>query len=165
MLNVEATPLGDNWPEPLRPLEERLRSGGLSASGAGPAVRRELTALLREWFDTEGMHSWPPLAPSTQRARARAGLPPAHPILVASGRLRESIVDPRGRGSQDAAIRMSANMVEQATLVPYSIFHHLGTRRMPARPPMGLPPGGRERLEAVYAEWLFTGEAPRGVDA
>lgn len=141
-------------------LAERV-GGGLGADFAGPAISMEIAAIEREWFETQGGGTWPPLAPSTVRARARrwgyyrkqpaAGVGPTGPILTWSGRLAESLGDPRGRGAPDAFIRMAPTELEQGTLVPYAIYHQRTGLRQPVKE---LTNVDQARLMAVFESFV-----------
>lgn len=153
----------------IRSLEERsaVIGGGLGPDWAGPAVSTEIANIEREIFSTQGRGRWPPLSPATQKARARrwgyyrqapaAGVAPEGPALMWTGRLRDSLADPRGRGGADAVIRMAPTQLEQGTKVPYAIYHQSqGARsRLPRRPFLDLTQDDVERLEAVYEEFVL----------
>lgn len=79
--------------------------------------------------------SWAPLAPSTVRERERLGYGGAHPILVRQGDLMESLTVLGARGN---ITRIGPTSAEFGTAHPLAPFHHWGTRRMPARPLVGL---------------------------
>jgi phage gpG-like protein len=86
---------------------------------------------------------WEPLAPSTQRDRARRGYEPDHPILWRTGDLANSL------SSRDAGgniFEASKNGLRVGTSIPYASFHEYGTSRMPPRPLVGLT---RERSQAI----------------
>lgn len=128
--------------------------GGLGADYAGPAISAEIAKLGREWFDTEGQGTWPPLAPSTVRDRLRQGYGGAHPILQRTKRLYYSISDPRGRGSADAVVIMQPSNLEQGTLVPYARYH-MGGPRMPRRVPIPHGEDVYQRLRDVYEDYVL----------
>ena len=142
-------------------LAERV-GGGLGADFAGPAISFEIAAIEREWFEDEGMGRWPPLAPSTVRARGHrwgyyrrppaAGVGATGPVLQWSGRLKESLGDPRGRGAPDAFIHMNSEELEQGTLVPYAAFHQRQGQRQPVKP---LDSADEARLAAVFSEFVL----------
>ncbi len=48
---------------------------------------------IKERFEAEGPPQWKELAPLTRRLRTVLGYEPAHPILVRTGELRDSLID------------------------------------------------------------------------
>ena len=150
----------------LGELADRV-GGGLGADFAGPAVSMEIAAIEREWFASQGEGSWPPLAASTLVARANrsgyyasapaAGVGATGPILVWSGRLRESLGDPRGRGAPDAFIKMSPDELEQGTLVPYALYHQGPGARTRRDPVKELTPEDEERLVQAMLRFVEDG--------
>lgn len=143
-------------------LSDRIR-GGLGPDWGGPAISMELARIEREWFESEGEGTWPPLSPATIAARAArygyyaqppaAGVSAVSPILQWTRRLAESLGDPRGRGSADAFIRMSDTVLEQGTLVPYALYHQ-ARGRPPVKP---LNEQDEARLIAVFEQYVLEG--------
>lgn len=139
-------------------LEKRV-GGGLGPDFAGPAISMEVAAIEREWFETEGKGSWPPLSPATLASRANRwgyyahapapGVGASGPVLQWTRRLANSLGDPRGRGAADAMIRMHPDVLEQGTLVPYARYH------MSTRPPVkSLTEKDLDRLRNVMLLFL-----------
>lgn len=159
-IKIEAEIDTDAVLQQIEGLAERV-GGGLGADFAGPAVSFEIAAIEREWFETQGLGTWPPLAPSTVRARGHrwgsyrrppaSGVGPTGPILKWTGRLAESLGDPRGRGAPDAFIRMNPFELEQGTLVPYAIYHQQAGIRQPVKE---LTDRDEARLAAVFGEFV-----------
>ena len=79
-------------------------------------------------FDSN-LNDWPALKPSTI---ARKG---NDRILVETGALRASLVSVGGPGNISATAPRGMLF---GTEVEYAIFHQEGTRKMPARPPVGM---------------------------
>lgn len=160
-IKIEAEIDTDAVLQQIEGLAERV-GGGLGADFAGPAISFEIAAIEREWFEDQGGGLWPPLAPSTVRARGRrwgyyrrqpaAGASATGPALVWTGRLKESLGDPRGRGAPDAFIRMAPEELEQGTLVPYAAFHQRQGLREPVKPLTG---SDEARLAAVFQEFVL----------
>jgi phage gpG-like protein len=75
---------------------------------------------------------WEELSPVTVDAKGFAK------VLVKTGRLYESVVTPNG--TSDTIWETSADPAYLifGTSVPYAKYHQTGTRRMPARPFMGM---------------------------
>jgi phage gpG-like protein len=86
------------------------------------------TGIFAGEFDSN-LNPWAPLAPSTIKRKGHDR------ILLETGALRESLVHVGGPGN--VAETASRGMIF-GTEVPYAIFHQTGTRRMPARPPVGI---------------------------
>jgi hypothetical protein len=144
----------------LRELQRRAEriGGGMGPDWAGPALSTELAVISRERFERQ---PWPPLAPSTVRARANrwghyrmapaSGSGPTGPVLQWTGRLKESLADPRGRGSTDAVVIMTNTRLVQGTRVPYAAAHHESSS--PFRPRRKLFDLSRDELERLTGIW------------
>jgi hypothetical protein len=66
------------------------------------------------------------LSPERIRQRIRDGIPGAHPILNATGKMREDVMDPdRDEGPNFLNLSIENDIF---------FFHQVGTKRMPARP-------------------------------
>ena len=95
---------------------------------------------------------WAPLAASTVAERVRLGYGGEHPILWRTGMLGESLAMAGAPGNISEVGDWEARF---GTDIPYGRFHQLGTRRMPARPIVGLT---RDRKAAVVRrlrDYLF----------
>lgn len=99
----------------------------MDAEHAGPAILREFGRQQLEWFESRGGGTWPPLAPSTLRQKLRRGFPPDP--MVRTGRLRDAVSDPLGRGAGDTMIRMAPGLIEMVVRLPYAHLHPAGTHR------------------------------------
>jgi len=118
-------------------------------------LMREIAQLMRRAveknFEAEGRDesgrtgTWEPLAPSTQKQRARYKGPAlaAHPILEYTGRLKQSLHT--DHGPYHAAVQ---------TGVKYGVFHQTGTRKMPARPFLLIPKPDFEEIEKYAMQWV-----------
>ena len=106
----------------------------------GDAVREASMESFEREAPPEG-GKWPPLSPATIRRR-RGG--PVHRILQDTGALRQSIVK---RLEGDRSVIVGAR-------VEYAPFHQFGTRRMPARPFLGVSPTAREEIMDAIHDWL-----------
>lgn len=116
-----------------------------------PAFRRvvkTLQASAKRQFDSEGVYGsggWAPLAPSTEREKARNGLDPR--ILHRTGRLKASLL---GKNA-DSIARVNRQSLVFGTYTSYTVFHVRGTARMPRRRPMQLTKGDRRLItRSVY---------------
>jgi phage gpG-like protein len=108
---------------------------GDRALDARPAFRLivdDFRTFEAERFDSEGDGTWKPLQPQTIAEKARKGLDPR--ILHATGRLRLSLTK---KGAPGSYSRVYPNFMLFGSTVPYAHFLQTGTRRMPARKPLG----------------------------
>jgi phage gpG-like protein len=96
---------------------------------------------------------WAPLAESTLRSKRGTD------ILVETGALRGSLV---GRG-QGAIRDVRPDGADFGTDIPYAMFHHRGTSRMPKRPLIGMDEVTKRAIMRELQRALFAGE-PSAVD-
>lgn len=105
----------------------RLRSVGRRADDmrpAWPAVTRRAVEGYRRSFDQEGP-GWQGLSDERIRQRLRDGLP-AGPILNATGKMRDDVMDPTvDEGGDFLRLLVDSDILH---------FHQIGTKRMPKRP-------------------------------
>ena len=80
----------------------------------------------------EGAKRWPDLKESTKKQKKR-NYGTAYPILVATGRLAGSLINP---GHPDTVKNIKKRSLELGTNVPYAKFHQYGTRNIPMRKPV-----------------------------
>lgn len=98
-------------------------------------IMGELPRAVRETFDAEGP-GWKQLAPFTVRMREQRirrgeiSVAPAHPILVQTGALRESLISKTAFGHFERAEK--TGMV-WGTTIAYATKHQYGTGRVPQR--------------------------------
>lgn len=80
--------------------------------------------------DTFNHHGpgWAPLSPRYAAWKSRVY--PGRPLMVVSGRLRNSLFGETNEWFQ----RISRYNLDMGTTVPYATYHQTGTRFMPARP-------------------------------
>jgi len=127
------------------------------ANDLTPAWQRMLPAL-RDYIDrriaTGGTHhNMPPFAPLSPRyARWKSRRYPGAPILVRSGRLRDSLTNPN---HPDAIATVTPQSLTYGTSVPYAAYHQLGTQRMPARPPIKLSRTLQTHLLTILRNYLI----------
>lgn len=110
-----------------------------SARHIGPFAFPVFEAFARRQFKRQGLGpnrgAWPALSPAY--AEWKAEKYPGAPILVRTGRLRESLTmsaAEAGAVSGDAIRRVTAHGFEWGTRVQYAHYHQLGTVRMTDRP-------------------------------
>ena len=113
-----------------------------------------LQSLVKEQFDTEGGRTggWAPLSPSYAADKARRF--GAQPILVATGKLRDSLV-----GGSAISRQVGNESLEFGTSVPYGIYHQKGTQNMPQRKILDLNSDDQRTLMKMLQRHLF-GAAP-----
>lgn len=124
----------------LSRLAERMEDMSPVMREVGDAVREASMDAFKREASPEGA-KWPPLSPATIRRR-RGG--PVHRILQDTGALRQSIVK-RLEGNRSVIV---------GARVEYAPFHQFGTKRMPARPFLGVSPATREEIMDVIDDWL-----------
>jgi len=97
-----------------------------------------MSEVEQERFDSQGYGDWPPLAASTLRRRGPG------PILVQTGQLRDSLVNPA------QAAQTTRSTMTWGTGVPYAHWHQDGGS-IPGRPPqrviLDIRTEDRRRLE------------------
>jgi len=104
-------------------------------------------------FATEGKTGsggWKALSPDY--AAWKATNYPGAKILERDGWLRDSLT------VKDAPFQIREITATEAVLgtnVPYGIYHQLGTRKMPARPPIELSESDKTRWGKLVHEWLY----------
>jgi phage gpG-like protein len=87
---------------------------------------------------------WKPLALPTVMAKGFSA------ILVETGRMFESLTTPNG--TEDTIWITGKNWLTFGTEVPYAKFHQTGTRRMPARPHVGIDQPTADRIGQRMAD-------------
>lgn len=95
---------------------------------------------------------WAPLAPSTVAERIRLGYGGDHPILWRTGALGESLAIEGAAGNLSDIQDWSAAF---GTQIPYGRFHQTGTRRMPARPIVGLTRDRKAGVVRRLRDYIF----------
>lgn len=81
-------------------------------------IQRDWFKSNRSIFTLKGSGLYPPLSPEYQAQKQRKY--PNAPIMVASGRLRDSLT---GRPNSDSIVRIGKLTMILGTRVPYGIFH------------------------------------------
>ena len=108
-----------------------------------PALARvadDFREMIGQQFASEGRAEgtpWPELSPATlRRRRART------PILYKTGALLRSLAEPGAAGHVEELEGYSLTL---GSRLPYALYHHTGTRRLPARPIIVLSGARSER--------------------
>jgi len=116
---------------------------------------QELQKSHRDNFRTQGAvdgFPWAPLSP--EYAAWKLEEYGAHGILVRRGPLESSLTLNNARG---AVREIGLNTASFGTEIPYAKFQQTGTRFMPRRKPVFLPPLMAFRTANVVAEYLVHG--------
>jgi phage gpG-like protein len=121
-----------------------------------PAFERMIPALqdyIARRIHTGGtLHNLPPFAPLSPRyARYKAKHYPNAPILVRTGRLFRSLTT----NTDDTIADIQPDHLTFGTRVPYALYHQLGTRKMPARPPIKLSKPIQTQLLTILRNYLI----------
>lgn len=126
-----------------------------------PTIRAE----HRRVFTSEGSSGrgkWAPLAPATRRQRARLGYPPAHPIQVRSGALRDHVLNTpaqitRTPGGFELRIAPSPTVAgdgkRKYRLLALGGYTPTGGR-VPGRPMVALGPAAANRVTSSISRSL-----------
>lgn len=115
-----------------------------------PVIREDLL----QNFDSEGVlagQQYAALAASTVQRRGSA-----HPILRVTGRLRSKVASIQGNWVGDQIILELDDQIGR--------YHQTGTRRMPARPPVGLSQEAIENAALAFSEALSADGFEASVD-
>lgn len=121
----------------------RLATWGTKIESLAPAweqVAADLRGDFAEQFASQGgfyksRGKWAPLAPSTVKDRVRKGFFGPWPILIRTGALFTSLVDPNDGAHVEQITATSLTIGTNFFTAP---FHQLGTVKMPARQIVGL---------------------------
>lgn len=124
-------------------ISRQLAAWNASITTMAPAWEQVGNKLLNDFaanFSQEGgffggFSKWPALRPSTVADRLRHGYSGAHPILQRTGELHWSATL---KGASDNVFQVGTNSLVVGSANPYAGFHQTGTRRMPARPIVGV---------------------------
>jgi phage gpG-like protein len=121
-----------------------------------PAWQRMIPALqdyiARRITSGGTLHNLPPFAPLSPRyARYKAKRYPGAPILVRTGRLFRSLT----ANTDDTIADIQPDHLTFGTRVPYALYHQLGTRKMPARPPIKLSKPIQTQLLTILRNYLI----------
>lgn len=97
---------------------------------------------------------WEPLALITQAERRRQGYAGARPILVRSGRYRDSLVNPDSPDHFSEVTQTATGIVfEEGSNSELVNFHEGGSRFYPPRPATELSQGSEDELGRVL-DWI-----------
>lgn len=126
---------------------------GVDARPAFSAIADDLLGSEKRRFNSRGFGTWTPLAPSTLEAKARQGLDPR--VLHATDALRDSLTI---RGAEHQQLIIQPQFMVLGTTLDYAGYLQTGTRKMPARKPLGFPVGQRRKAVKRIQRFVVTGE-------
>jgi len=132
-----------------------IRDRALDGTPVLAVILEDMRQLEAQLFETEGYGEWAPLAQSTLERKAEQGYPPK--ILQATEWLMDSLTGSAAAGGHVEHI-LEDELI-YGTTVPYAVFHQMGTRFMPARPPVDVREADVRRWTKLIQAYVF------GVDA
>ena len=112
----------------------------------------------RSIFNLKGPGGYEDLAPSTKASksraekRRRAGVSGIYPILVATGLMRNAILEPYNKGSYFRLGKRHVAFGVDRNVIPYADLHQRGTRKMPRRSFIFIEGQGRSFPKAKEAQ-------------
>ncbi|MGE5509940.1 MAG: phage virion morphogenesis protein [Bacteroidota bacterium] len=118
----------------------------LVVSGLGHVPHNQLLAVLAETVRKQTLRRFATKTAPSGAAWAPKKRPDGYGLLVRTGRMRNSI-----------ASRISGMTAEIGTNVHYAKYHQFGTRKMVARPFMGINPADAIELQRVAERFLAAG--------
>lgn len=121
-------------------------------------IMTELIAWTDAQFDTEGQSGsggWAPLADSTILGKAGAGLDPR--IMHATLALRNALT--RGGNPKGSKRQIRPQSLKYGTTIPYEGVHYTGRPGMPARPPVEITKGQKNKIKRQLTRWVKDGIA------
>lgn len=129
--------------EEFKRLLKKIPKLALSRFVFGEAART-IKKFSKANFILKGSGQYEPLSPRYKKLKDR--LKPNSPILVFSGRLRDSIVG----NTRDSILKITDSSLILGTSVPYATYLDQGTKKMPARKPLFLTKKMIEQIEKIY---------------
>lgn len=134
----------------------RLRDNAQDMTPAYDDVHQYLLRIQNLQFSTQGQFSgrWQPLAPSTVRSKAAAGLDPR--ILHATLRLRKSMTQ---ANHPDHVYQVNPNGFTFESAVPYAVYHQRGApeNNLPKRRVVEFSETVKRRVMKILQEHLMSG--------
>lgn len=112
-------------------------------------ISRDIFKTTKQNFILKGGGKYPPLNP--QYAAYKKKIKPSAPILVFSGKLRDSVT---GTGNSDSIRNIGKQSLVQGTKVPYAKYVQEGTRKMPPRKFLFIDDAQALRFERLIADYV-----------
>lgn len=119
----------------LSPAFEQIGEDLMGDFAANMAMEGGLYGKTSKSYLGENAGPWKPLAESTVAERTRLGYGGEHPILQRTGALRESLAT---RGAPGNVFEVAPDRLQVGTSLFFAFFHQGGTKKMPARPIVGV---------------------------
>lgn len=115
-------------------------------------VVRSLLKYNQRQFNLKGNGKYAPLSESYKKWKKKHF--PGQPIMVLTGRLRNSITNAGDSiaGNNDRVVEINKTSMNFGTKVPYSGFLQYGTKKMPARPILFWDDGRIRVVERIIYE-------------
>lgn len=117
--------------------------------GTNRFIMVEMARIVKKFskanFILKGNGRYQPLSPRYKKRKKR--IKPGAPILVFSGRLRDSIIG----STKDSVLEIGNAFVRIGTKLPYAKFLDEGTNKMPVRKPLFLTTKMVEQMIKIYA--------------
>lgn len=112
-------------------------------------ISRDIFKTTKQNFTLKGDGRYPSL--SDKYAKYKKSINPNAPILVFSGRLRDSVT---GTGSDETIRNIGKQSLVQGTKVPYASFIQSGTRKMPERKFLFIDDAQKIRLTRIISDFV-----------
>lgn len=138
MIKIEVTQTRTQ--EMLKIFKSKVRDLSPPLQGFANYLKEETEKQFEQEKDPEG-DRWADLAPSTLAQKRRLGYPDK--ILTRTGKMRKSV-----------RVAVSGRNLIFAIASPYAIFHQEGTKKMPQRKILGLPPTRLNKLGGLVRTYI-----------
>lgn len=112
-------------------------------------ISRDIFKNTKKNFILKGNGKYPPL--STKYKAWKQKKAPSSPILVLTGKLRDSVT---ASGNQDSIINIGKQSLVQGTKVPYAKYVQEGTEKMPERKFLFIDNAQTIRLERILSNYV-----------
>jgi len=112
-------------------------------------ISRDIFKTTKQNFILKTTGKYPPLSP--QYAKYKEKVKPNLPILVFSGRLRDSVTN---NGNKDTIRIIGKKSLVQGTRVPYGRYVQEGTSKMPERKFLFIDNAQSLRIERILADYV-----------
>lgn len=130
-------------------LESAIKSVGDLRFPMGE-ISRDIFKNTTKNFILKGNGQYPPLSPAYKKWKSKAA--PSAPILVLSGRLKDSVT---GSGNNDSIINIGKQSLVQGTSVPYAAAIQKGSSRgLPARKYYFIDEAQAGRIERILQNYV-----------
>ena len=114
-------------------------------------ISRDIYKNTRKNFILKSSGKYPPLSP--KYAAYKKKKKPGAPILVYSGRLRDSVLGP---DTPDSILSIGETSLVQGTKVPYARYVQEGTSKMPVRKYLFIDDAQAGRIERIIMDYVIS---------